>query len=140
MPMAVRHSSLGLIFAAAAALNLAACGQQSSDLTRVGVIGSEPTLVETVNAPLAEGEALIRANVAQGLVRFDERGQVVPGVAERWNVSDDGLSYIFRLQTGEWPDGRKIKADEVARILRRQIRTGSKRFDRSASDRTAVLT
>ena len=124
--MAVRSSSLGLIFAAAAALSLFACGQNSSELTRVGVIGPEPRLVETVTAPLTKGEALIRANVAQGLVRFDERGQVVPGIAERWNVSDDGLSYIFRLQTGEWPDGRKIKADDVARILSRQLRSGSK--------------
>ena len=50
----------------------------------------------------------------------------IPGLAERWNVSDDGLSYIFRLQTGEWPDGRKIKADEIARILSRQLRPASK--------------
>jgi peptide/nickel transport system substrate-binding protein len=49
----------------------------------------------------------------------------VPGLAERWNVSDDGLSYIFRLQTGDWPDGRKIRADEVARILNRQLREAS---------------
>ena len=28
-----------------------------------------------------------------------------PGLAERWNVSDDGLSYIFRLASAEWPDG-----------------------------------
>ena len=63
--------------------------------------------------------------MAQGLVRFDERGQVVPGLAERWNVSDDGLSYIFRLQTGEWPDGRKISAEDIARILSRQLRPAS---------------
>jgi peptide/nickel transport system substrate-binding protein len=63
--------------------------------------------------------------MAQGLVRLDERGQVIPGLAERWNVSDDGLSYIFRLQTGDWPDGRKIKADDIARILSRQLRPGS---------------
>jgi peptide/nickel transport system substrate-binding protein len=124
--MAVLRSSLGLMFAAAAALCIVACGQNSSELTRVGVIGPDPKLVETVTAPLTNGDALIRANVAQGLVRFDERGQVVPGIAERWNVSDDGLSYIFRLQTGEWPDGRKIKADEIARILSRQLRSASK--------------
>ena len=124
--MAVRRFSLGLMFAALAALGPVACGSGASDLTRVAVIGPEPKLVETVTAPLTVGEALLRANVAQGLVRFDERGQVIPGLAERWNVSDDGLSYIFRLQTGEWPDGRKIKADEVARILSRQIRPSSK--------------
>lgn len=124
--MAVPIPSLGQIFVAVAALSMFACGQGSSELTRVAVIGPEPRLVDTVTAPLTQGEALLRANVAQGLVRFDERGQVVPGIAERWNVSDDGLSYIFRLQTGEWPDGRKIKADDVAHILSRQLRAGSK--------------
>jgi peptide/nickel transport system substrate-binding protein len=124
--MAVRRFSLGLTFAALAALGPIACGSGASDLTRVAVIGPEPKLVETVSAPLTVGEALVRGNVAQGLVRFDERGQVIPGLAERWNVSDDGLSYIFRLQTGEWPDGRKIKADEVARIISRQLRPSSK--------------
>jgi oligopeptide transport system substrate-binding protein len=124
--MAVRRFSFGLMIAALAALGPIACGSGTSDLTRVAVIGPDPKVVETVSAPLMEGEALMRANVAQGLVRFDERGQVIPGLAERWNVSDDGLSYIFRLQTGEWPDGRKIKADEVARILSRQLRPSSK--------------
>lgn len=108
-----------------ASLAASGCGRQSSELTRVGVIGPEPRLVDTVTSPLTTGEALLRSNMAQGLVRFDERGQVVPGLAERWNVSDDGLSYIFRLQSGEWPDGRKIKAEEVARILRRQLREAS---------------
>ena len=109
----------------AGSLLLAGCDGQSGGITRVAAIGPTPRLVETVGAPLAAGDALVRANMAQGLVRFDERGQVVPGLAERWNVSDDGLSYIFRLQTGNWPDGRKIRADDIARILNRQLRPSS---------------
>ena len=110
---------------AIAAAAICGCGKDSDGLTRVGTIGPDPKLVETVTAPLSTGEALVRANMAQGLVRFDERGQVVPGLAERWNVSDDGLSYIFRLQAGEWPDGRKIRADDIAKILSRQLRPAS---------------
>ena len=106
-------------------LGLSGCGRDSEGVTRVAVIGPEPKLVETVTAPLSDGDALVRLNMAQGLVRFDERGQVVPGLAERWNVSDDGLSYIFRIQTGEWPDGRKLKADDIAHILSRQLRPSS---------------
>ena len=109
----------------AAALSASGCSGDNDGVTRVAAIGARPGLVETVGAPLTTGEALVRANMAQGLVRFDERGQVVPGLAERWNVSDDGLSYIFRLQTGEWPDERKIRADDVARILSRQLRASS---------------
>jgi oligopeptide transport system substrate-binding protein len=113
------------VAALAAALIAGGCERDSDGLVRVAAIGPQPTLVETVTGPLTTGEALVRANMAQGLVRFDADGQVVPGLAERWNVSDDGLSYIFRLQTGEWPDGRKIRGDDVARILSRQLRPAS---------------
>jgi peptide/nickel transport system substrate-binding protein len=118
----LRHS---LLAATLAALALGACDRNPGGRSRVAVIGPQPRLVETVSAPLSDGDALVRSNIAQGLVRFDERGQVIPGLAERWNVSDDGLSYIFRLQTGEWPDGRKIRADDIARILSRQLRSAS---------------
>ena len=122
LPYLRRLPTLALVVA----LAIAGCDRGSGDgVTRVGVIGETPKLVETVTAPLSAGDALVRANMAQGLVRFDERGQVVPGLAERWNVSDDGLSYIFRLQTGEWSDGRKIRADDIARILNRQLRPSS---------------
>src|SRR5436190_4466737 len=124
--MIARSLTRGLMIASlAAALLLGGCDRQTGGVTRVAAIGPTPKLVETVSAPLSPGDALLRANMAQGLVRLDERGQVVPGLAERWNVSDDGLSYIFRLQTGEWQDGRKIRADEVARILSRQLRRTS---------------
>ena len=73
--MAFSRPHLGLFAAMSALLALAACGRDSAEITRVGVIGAEPRLVETVTAPLTEGEALFRSNVAQGLVRFDERGQ-----------------------------------------------------------------
>jgi len=119
LPRLLRHAIL------VAAVLLAGCDRDKDGITRVAAIGPQPKLVETVSAPLSAGDALVRSNMAQGLVRFDERGQVVPGLAERWNVSDDCLSYIFRLQTGEWPDGRKIKAEEIARILSRQLRSAS---------------
>ena len=102
-----------------AAVSLGACGR--AELRRSAGrrwSGRSAQLVEPVTAGLSNGEALIRSNMAQGLVRLDSGGAGRTGLAERWNVSDDGLSYIFRLQTGEWPDGRKIKAHDVARICR----------------------
>ncbi|MBA3667571.1 MAG: hypothetical protein H0W65_07605 [Sphingomonas sp.] len=126
MRFAIPYSRFAFALLTAAVLASAGCNRGRQEVSRVAVIGTSPNLVETVEGPLSPGQALVRASVAQGLVRFDERGQVVPGLAERWNVSDDGLSYIFRLQTGEWPDGRKIKADEIARILTRQLRPASK--------------
>ncbi len=106
-----------------AALMLNGCRKVESDAFEVGVIGTEPlALGDPLSPPGSEAQAVLRLNLAQGLVGFDSGGQVEPGLAERWNVSDDGLSYIFRLASGEWPDGRKIVARDVVRILKRQLR------------------
>ena len=106
---------------------LATVGCQPADQgkTNVLVIGEPSKIVDPSAGPLTEPQSVLLANVAQGLVRFDASGQIVPGLAERWNVTDDGLSYIFRLQSTEWPDGRKLTAQQVARLLRRQIASRS---------------
>ena len=108
-----------------ATLALAACQRSDAGETNVVVIGDQLKVVDPASGPLTEPQAVLLANVGQGLVRFDSSGQIIPGLAERWNVTDDGLSYIFRLQSGEWPDGRKVTADQVARLLRRQIASRS---------------
>jgi oligopeptide transport system substrate-binding protein len=98
-----------------------ACKPQPQGALKAVVIGGEPKLRDPALGPLPPSDAVLLQNVAQGLVSFDASGNIVGGLAERWNVSDDGLSYIFRLASAQWPDGRKITADQVARILKRQI-------------------
>src|SRR5437868_3293544 len=116
-----------LAVAGALALALLSCSPDNGGATRVIVIGEQPASLGTPGEePPNEASAVLRGAIAQGLVRFDEAGQIEPGLAERWNVSDDGLSYIFRLATGEWPDGRPIVARDVARILNRQLKASSR--------------
>jgi len=106
---------------------LAGCQPQERGKTDVTVIGTEaPAIADPAEGPLTEAQADVLSNVAQGLVRFDASGQIVPGLAERWNVTDDGLSYIFRLEAAEWPNGSKISAQQVARLLRRQMAARSR--------------
>lgn len=108
-----------------AVLAVAGCQPADEGKTDVLVIGDAPKIVDASAGPLTEPQSILLSGVAQGLVRFDASGQIVPGLAERWNVTDDGLSYIFRLQSIEWPDGRKLTAQQVARLLRRQIASRS---------------
>jgi oligopeptide transport system substrate-binding protein len=116
-----------LPLAAIMALAIAGCGPRAEEAVDVAVIGSgRPVLADPSAGPLgAPGEVLLQ-NVAQGLVRFDAHGQIEPGLAERWNVSDDGLSYIFRIAATDWPDGRTVNASDVAKILNRQLRAASR--------------
>ena len=123
-PTAFRRAVAMVLFVAAGALS-AGCERKREGAVRVLVIGETPKIVDPAARILSPSEAVLLNNVAQGLVRFDARGHVEPGLAERWNVSDDGLSYIFRLASGEWSDGGKITARQVARILRQTLASKS---------------
>ncbi len=37
-------------------------------------------------------------NCFEGLVRVDAGGKIIPGVAKSWTISDDGLTYVFKLR------------------------------------------
>ena len=119
-PTAFRRAVATVLIVAAAAFT-AGCEREREGAVRVVVIGEAPKIVDPSARALSPGEAALLNSVAQGLVRFDARGQVEPGLAERWNVSDDGLSYIFRLASAEWSGGGKITARQVARILRQTL-------------------
>ena len=97
------------------------CRPQPEGPLKAVVIGSDPKVRDPALGPLPPSDAVLLQNVAQGLVRFDASGNIVGGLAERWNVSDDGLSYIFRIASKSWPDGTKITAQQVARLLKRQV-------------------
>ena len=62
--------------------------------------------------PIGEPSRVLLQSTAQGLVRFDASGQIEPGLAERWIVIDNGMSYIFRLrdarvgETARYRNGR----------------------------------
>ena len=52
-------------------------------------------------------------NCFEGLVTYDETGSVVPGQAESWDISDDGLTYTFHLRDGlKWSDGTPLTAND----------------------------
>ena len=110
-----------------AALGPAACRDQPEGVIEAIVIGqAQPQLIDPALGPVSPQDAVLLQSVAQGLVRFDATGNIVAGLAERWNVSDDGLSYIFRLAPATWPDGKKITAQQVARLLKRQLAARSR--------------
>ena len=60
---------------------------------------------------------LFRAATVEGLVGFDEQGRVAPALADRWIVTNDGLSFIFRLRDGTWADGSAITGESARDAL-----------------------
>lgn len=107
---------------AAIALLLAAggCGQDHGGALPVVVIGDGAALKER-GPRLSPPAQLLRAATFEGLVGFDEQGRVVPALADRWIVTDNGRSYIFRLRDGAMPDGKRISAEVTVALLRKAI-------------------
>lgn len=99
---------------------LAACSGGQDAALSVVVIGT-PDAPFAAGARLSEAGGLVRAATAEGLVAFDEQGRVVPALADRWIITDDGLSYIFRLRDGTWPDGSPLTAISARSALREAI-------------------
>jgi peptide/nickel transport system substrate-binding protein/oligopeptide transport system substrate-binding protein len=96
------------------------CGSSGDSNLRVVVVG-EPDDPFEKGVRLSPAGQLVRAATSEGLVAFDEQGRVIPAVADRWIVTDDGQSYIFRLRDGTWRDGSELTAKAAAQALRRAL-------------------
>ncbi|MCD8152367.1 MAG: ABC transporter substrate-binding protein [Clostridiales bacterium] len=70
----------------------------------------DPATYDILSSSLSvDAEALI--NTYDGLVEYDNENEIQPALAESWEVSDDGLTYIFHIREGVvWVDsqGREV--------------------------------
>ncbi|MBD3665121.1 ABC transporter substrate-binding protein [Sulfitobacter aestuariivivens] len=74
----------------------------------------EPPHMDPTSAAAGAIDSVLYSNVFEGLTRFMADGSVVPGLAESWEISDDGLTYTFKLRTGvTFHDGTTMDADDV---------------------------
>lgn len=94
---------------------------------RVDVIGSDPEIAAPLTHIATRAGQLMFAATAQGLVTYDMTGDVVPGLAQRWIVMDEGKGYIFRLRRAKWANGEKVDAREVRRLLLTRVRREAER-------------
>ncbi len=82
--------------------------------TYTEAIVGQPALVNPLLATSQADRDLV-ALVYSGLTRLDIYGQPIPDLATGWEVSDDGLTYIFTLREGvQWHDGEPFTAEDVA--------------------------
>lgn len=75
-------------------------------------ITSEPP---TLDWSLATDNVSIRVieNLMEGLAEYDEQLRPQPAIAEQWDVSSDGLRYLFHLRDDVfWTDGRRVTAHD----------------------------
>ena len=104
---------LPFLFAASSALAILAGAASARDTVTVA-LQLEPPHLDPTSAAAGAIDQVLYSNVFEGLTRFMGDGSVVPGLAESWEISEDGLTYTFRLQDGvTFHDGTTMDAEDV---------------------------
>lgn len=81
--------------------------------------GAPKNLDFTTTDGAAIPQALL-GNVYEGLVALDDDGEIVPALAESWEVSDDNQTYTFKLHEDvKFSDGAEFTADDVKYSIER---------------------
>lgn len=97
----------------AGALALTA-GLASAQTDITVAIQLEPPNLDPTGGAAQAIDSVLYSNVFEGLTRFEGDGSVVPGLAESWEISDDGMVYTFKLHDGvTFHDGTTMDAEDV---------------------------
>jgi len=83
--------------------------------------GADPDRLDPANAESNPAEAMNRM-MYENLAKFDEKLKIVPGLAEKWEQSKDGLTWTFFLRKGvKFHDGTTFNAEAVKVFVERMI-------------------
>ncbi len=115
----IKKVSTVLVAVAIATLGAVGSAQAARTDITVGMQLEPPNLDPTAGAAAAIDE-VVYANVFEGLTRFGADGSVKPALAKSWEISEDGLTYSFKLQSGiTFHDGSAFNAEDVRFSLNR---------------------
>lgn len=88
----------------------------------IGIQGSAP---ESLDIRTEQGTALEQAlleNVYETLVSRSETNKLQPSIAKSWQISDDGLTYTFTLNSNmTFANGHKLDSSDVVWSLQNVI-------------------
>ncbi len=107
----------GAAYAATVAAGDTLAADQTFTYTSIDEVTSlDPQIVEDV-----EGSSIVR-DLFEGLLNQDADGNLVPGVATSYDVSDDKMTYTFHLRdNAKWSDGKPVTAGDFVYAWRRLV-------------------
>lgn len=91
-------------------------------------LSAEPESLDVHKARSTQAADVLR-DIGEGLVTLSSTGEQLPGTAESWQVSDDGLVYTFNLRTNaKWSNGDTVTADHFVFGFERLVKPETAAF------------
>lgn len=110
----LRHKVFALMLVLALLVIMAAgCGKPGTKEPVLRyALEAEPATLDPARS-VAIPESSVELQIFEGLTRFDANDRPIPGVAEKWDVSADGLKYVFYLRSNaKWSNGDPVIAQD----------------------------
>lgn len=92
---------------------MTAAAEEAAEGKQLSVqVGPDPETIDpALNSAIDGGNMILHA--FEGLLTLDQEGKIAPGQAEEWSVSEDGLTWTFKLREGlKWSDGSDLTAND----------------------------
>jgi len=115
----MKHRFLSCILFAL--LFLSCTNDKSVDTSIMVNMGGEPRSMD----PTLNNESITSTyifHIFESLTRKDKDNNLAPGMAESWTVSDDGMTYTFKIrENAKWSDGTPLTANDFVYSFKRAV-------------------
>ena len=82
-------------------------------------VGPDPETIDPALNSASDGNIMI-IHLFEPLLNMDKDNNIIGGMAETWDVSEDGLTYTFHLREGlKWSDGTPLTANDFVYTFKR---------------------
>lgn len=109
---------IGLLLCIAACSHKKNLGNQN--MIRLDILTEVPYLDPALSMDISSTR--VSFDLFAGLVDFDQQNNIIPGMAESWNISSDGKTYIFHLRPNlKFSDGSPITAKDFVYTFRHLV-------------------
>jgi oligopeptide transport system substrate-binding protein len=105
-----------------ALLALASCGNPKTQADAATVLrmgnNGEPLTLDPAKATIVNEDRIMEA-LFEGLTVLDPAANPIPGMAESWTVSENKLTWTFKLREAKWSDGVAVTSADFVYSFRR---------------------
>lgn len=120
-----RHRPLVAASLLLLALAIGACSPAPDPLAGRSVLDravtADPESLDPQRGRSTQSNEVLR-DIGEGLLGYSPSGELVPAAAESWRISDDALTYTFKLRDdARWSNGEPVVAGDFERAFRRLV-------------------